>query len=232
VFAVIRWLLPVFPAMSTKMAPLIIVLSIIGMLYASLIAMRQDDLKRLVAYSSIAHIGLMCAALFVQNEAGYNGVLIQMFNHGINIIGLWIVIDLIEQQTGIRKMSQLGGLAQQTPGLAIMLVIIALANIALPLTNGFVGEFLMFNGLFQYNPWYAFFAGISIILAAVYTLGMIQKVFYGESKTLTVMADVKVNQAVAMISIIVLVVALGVFPKPILQLAQQGLDGVVSFAIK
>lgn len=231
-FAVIRWLLPIFPAMSNKMAPLIIVLSIIGMLYASLIAMRQDDLKRLVAYSSIAHIGLMCAALFVTNQAGYDGVLIQMFNHGINIIGLWIVIDLIEQQTGIRKMSQLGGLAQQAPTLAVLLVVIALANIALPLTNGFVGEFLMFNGLFQYNPWYAAIAGISIILAAVYTLGMIQKVFYGESKGLAALKDVKMNQAVAMISIIVLVIALGVYPKPILQLTQQGLDGIITFATK
>jgi len=222
----------VFPEMSTKMAPLIIIFSIIGMLYASLIAMRQDDLKRLVAYSSIAHIGLMCAALFVKNQAGYNGVLIQMFNHGINIIGLWIVIDLIEQQTGIRKMSELGGLALKAPTLAILLVVIALANIALPLTNGFVGEFLMFNGLFQYNPWYAFFAGISIILAAVYTLGMIQKVFYGEGNKSLSFRDVKINQAAAMIAIIVMVLALGVFPKPILQLTQQGLDGIVSFALK
>jgi NADH-quinone oxidoreductase subunit M len=194
--------------------------------------MRQDDLKWLVAYSSIAHIGLMCAALFVQNQVGYDGVLIQMFNHGINIIGLWIVIDLIEQQTGIRKMSQLGGLAKQAPTLAILLVVIALANIALPLTNGFVGEFLMFNGLFQFNPWFAFFAGISIILAAVYTLGMIQKVFYGERAALVNFKDVSVNQAAAMIAIVVMVIALGVFPKPILQLTQQGLVGIVSFAVK
>jgi NADH-quinone oxidoreductase subunit M len=231
-FAVIRWLLPVFPEMSTKMAPLIIVLSITGILYASLIAIKQDDLKRLVAYSSIAHIGLMCAALFVQNQIGYDGVLIQMFNHGINIIGLWIVIDLIEQQTGIRKMSQLGGLARQAPALAILLVVIALANIALPLTNGFVGEFLMFNALFQYNPWYAFAAGIGIILAAVYTLGMIQKVFYGENNGLVTLKDVKANQAFALISIIILVISLGVFPKPILQLTQQGLNGIITFATK
>lgn len=231
-FAVIRWLLPVFPEMSTRMAPLIIVFCIIGMLYASLIAMRQDDLKRLVAYSSIAHIGLMCAALFVKNQVGYDGVLIQMFNHGINIIGLWIVIDLIEQQTGIRKMSQLGGLAQKAPTLAILLVVIALANIALPLTNGFVGEFLMFNGLFQYNPWYAFAAGISIILAAVYTLGMIQKVLYGENISLPAFKDVKPNQAFAMVAIIALIIALGIFPKPILQLTEQGLNGIVTFAMK
>ena len=219
VFAVIRWLLPLFPEQSTALAHVIIVLSIIGMLYASLIAIRQDDLKRLVAYSSIAHIGLMCAALFVQNQSGTQGVLIQMFNHGINIIGMWIVIDLIEQQTGIRKMSQLGGLAMQAPRLAILLVIVALANIGLPLTNGFVGEFLMFNGLFQYNIWYAVVAGITIILAAVYTLGMIQKVFYGESNGTLLVKDIRVNESFALILIVIMILAFGVYPKPLLQLA-------------
>jgi NADH-quinone oxidoreductase subunit M len=214
------------------MAHIIIVFCIIGMLYASLIAIRQDDIKRLVAYSSIAHIGLMCAALFVQNQSGYDGVLIQMFNHGINIIGLWIVIDLIEQQTGIRKMSQLGGLATQAPSLAILLVVVALANIALPLTNGFIGEFLMFSGLFQYNIWYAVVAGISIILAAVYTLGMIQKVFYGDGNGTLVVKDIRTNEAVALIAIVIMIIVLGVFPKPLLQLTQQGLNGIVSFAIK
>ena len=231
-FAVIRWLIPLFPQMSISMAHIIIVFCIIGMLYASLIAIRQDDIKRLVAYSSIAHIGLMCAALFVQNQSGYDGVLIQMFNHGINIIGLWIVIDLIEQQTGIRKMSQLGGLAAQAPSLAILLVVVALANIALPLTNGFIGEFLMFSGLFQYNIWYAVVAGISIILAAVYTLGMIQKVFYGDGNGTLVVKDIRTNEAVALIAIVIMIIVLGVFPRPLLQLTQQGLNGIVSFAIK
>lgn len=216
-FAVVRWLLPVFPAMSSQMAHIVIVLCIIGMLYASLIAIRQDDIKRLIAYSSIAHIGLMCAALFVQNEIGYQGVMIQLFNHGINIIGLWIVVDLIEQQTGIRKMSQLGGLAEQAPKLAIALVVVALANIALPLTNAFVGEFLMFNGLYQYNVWYAVAAGISIILAAVYTLGMIQKVFFGTGNGVQV-KDISLNEVLALSAIIIMIVALGVYPKPMLQL--------------
>ena len=111
--------------------------------------------------------------------------MIQMFNHGINVIGLWIVANVIEQQFGTRKISELGGLAQKAPALAILLVVMALANIALPLTNAFVGEFLMFNGLFQHNVWMAGVAGISIILAAVYTLNMIQKVFFGNTVTLT-----------------------------------------------
>jgi NADH-quinone oxidoreductase subunit M len=208
------------------MAEIVIVLCIIGMLYASLIAMRQDDIKRLVAYSSIAHIGLMCAALFVNNDLGYNGAVMQMFNHGINIIGLWIVIDLIEQQTGIRKMSQLGGLAQQAPTLAIMLVVVALANIALPLTNAFVGEFLMFSGLFKYNIWYTVIAGISIILAAVYTLGMIQKVFYGEKNNALVVKDLQITQVLALSLIIIMILVFGVYPKPMLQLGETALQNI------
>lgn len=219
-FAVIRWLLPVFPDMSDKMANIIIIFSIIGMLYASLIAMKQDNIKRLIAYSSIAHIGLMSAGLFAGNTVAYNGVLVQMFNHGINIIGLWIVVDIIEQQTGIRKMSELGGLAQQAPRLTIMLVIVALANIALPLTNGFIGEFMMFTGLYQYNPWYAVVAGVSIIFAAVYTLGMIQKVFYGELNTAVKVVDLKAMQWLALALIVAMIFVAGVYPKPLLQLGE------------
>ena len=227
-FAVIRWLMPVFPDMSAKMANIVIIFCIIGMLYASLIAMRQNDIKRLVAYSSIAHIGLMCAALFVNNSLGYNGAVIQMFNHGINIIGLWIVVDLIEQQTGIRKMSELGGLAAQAPALAIALVIVALANIALPLTNAFVGEFLMFGGLFQYNKWYAVLAGLSIIFAAVYTLSMIQKVFFGEQKPSLKLADLKPIHTLALGLLIVMILVMGVYPKPMLQMGQSTLTQLMA----
>ncbi|MEJ7589610.1 MAG: NADH-quinone oxidoreductase subunit M [Ferruginibacter sp.] len=173
-FGVIRWVLPLFPAAVHQFENVVIGLSVLGMIYASLVAIRQDDLKRLVAYSSIAHIGLMCAAVFTTQQMALEGVMIQMFSHGINIIGLWIVIDLIEKQTGTRKISELGGVAHQAPVLTILLVVIAFANIALPLTNAFVGEFMMFGGLFKFNIWYAAVAGLSIILAAVYTLNMVQ----------------------------------------------------------
>lgn len=231
-FAVIRWLLPVFPEMSAKMGSVVIVLSIIGILYASLIAMRQDDIKRLIAYSSIAHIGLMSAALFAGTQTGYDGVLVQMFNHGINIIGLWIVVDIIEQQTGIRKMSELGGLARTAPGLTIALVIIAFANIALPLTNAFVGEFLMFNGLWEKNVWYAVLAGISVILAAVYTLGMIQKVFLGEKKAGLALVDINVTQTLALAVIVGLIFLAGIYPKTLFEVGETGLKTVVAIATK
>ncbi|BAV08957.1 NADH dehydrogenase subunit M [Filimonas lacunae] len=226
-YAVIRWVLPVFPDAVAKFDHLVIVFCVIGILYASLIAIRQDDIKRLIAYSSIGHIGLMAAAIFAHQQVGLQGVMVQMFNHGINVIGLWIVADAVEQQLGTRKFSQLGGLAQKAPGLAILLVVMAFANIALPLTNAFVGEFMMFNGLFRYNIWLAAVAGISIILAAVYTLGMVQKVFYGELAPAAANAtdsNISVKLVLALLAIGIIV--LGVYPQPVIQLTNDTVQAV------
>ena len=222
VFALLRWLIPIFPQAVLKFDDIIIGLSVVGMLYASIIAMKQDDLKRLVAYSSIAHIGLMCAAVFSANRLGMQGVMIQMFSHGINIIGMWIVVDLIEKQTGCRKISQLGGIAQKAPALTILLVIIALANIALPLTNAFAGEFLMFSGLFKFNVWYASAAGISIVLAAVYTLNMVKNVFYGEVNSLTgLVKEINIPEKIVLVLIVVVIFAMGIFPQPFIDLTKD-----------
>lgn len=228
-FGVIRWLLPIFPAAVARYDHIVILLSVTGILYASLIALRQDDLKRLVAYSSIAHIGLMCAAVFSTKEIGLQGVMIQMFNHGINIIGLWIVIELIERQLGVRKISQLSGIANKAPGLTIALVVIAFANIALPLTNAFVGEFMMFSGLFRYSIWYAAIAGLSIILAAVYTLNMIQNVFYGKTNGITaVIKDISWNEKIVLGIIMILIFAIGIHPQPFFNLATDTVTTVLA----
>ncbi len=221
-FGVIRWLLPMFPQAVLKFDMIVIMLSVIGILYASLIAVRQDDLKRLVAYSSIAHIGLMCATIFTTKQIGMEGVMIQMFNHGINIIGLWIVIELIEKQLGVRKISELSGVAHDAPILTIMLVVIAFANIALPLTNSFVGEFMMFSGLFQFNVWFAVAALISIILAAVYTLNMVQKVFYGQANPLAAtIKEISVNEQIALGIIVVAIFVTGIYPQPLFDLTND-----------
>jgi len=226
-FAVIRWVLPMVPGAVKGHSLFIIILSVIGMVYASLIAIKQDDIKRLIAYSSIAHIGLMCAAIFTQNQIGLEGVMIQMFNHGINVIGLWIVADVIEQQLGTRKFSELGGLAQKAPTLAILLVVMALANVALPLTNAFVGEFLLFNGLFQYNIWIAAVAGISIILSAVYTLNMIQKIFYGNTVEKTNNAvEIDFNVQVVLSVLVVMVLVMGVYPQPMIDLTKDTVNAI------
>ena len=228
-FGVIRWLLPIFPAAVLKFDNVVIGLSVIGIVYASLIAIKQDDLKRLVAYSSIAHIGLMSAALFTTKEIAIEGVMIQMFNHGINIIGLWIVIDLIEKQLGVRKISQLGGLAYKAPALTIMLVVIALANIALPLTNAFVGEFMMFSGLFRFSIWYTVAAGISIILAAVYTLNMVKNVFYGESNALTAsVKDISLNEKMVLSVVVVTIFLVGIYPQPFFDLTKNAVSFITT----
>jgi NADH-quinone oxidoreductase subunit M len=227
VFAVIRWILPMFPHAAAESANLVIILSIIGMIYASLIAIRQDDIKRMIAYSSIAHIGLMSAAMFTNNQTAMDGVMIQMFSHGVNVVGLWIIADLIEKQLGTRSMSQLGGLAQKAPVMAILLVVMSLANVALPLTNAFIGEFLMFNGLFQYNMVMAAIAGISIILAAVYTLNMVQRVIYGELNVVTEKAtDIPFNIKLALVIITLLVLVFGIFPQPLLNLTGDSVSAL------
>lgn len=228
IFAVIRWILPVFPDSVTRFDHIIIGLSLIGMIYASLIAIKQDDLKRFVAWSSIAHIGLMCAAIFTKSDIGLQGVMIQMFSHGINIIGMWIVVDLIEKQTGTRKISELGGIAHQAPALTIFLVIIALANIALPLTNAFVGEFMMFSGLFKFSMVYTSVALVSIILAAVYTLNMVQKVFYGEANTITLqMQDISGNQKFILSVLVIFIFLFGVYPQPLFELTKDTVSAIL-----
>ena len=222
VFAVIRFILPIFPEAVNRFDNVVIGLSLIGMIYASLIAIKQDDLKRFVAWSSIAHIGLMCAAIFTRNEMGLKGVMIQMFSHGINIIGMWIVVDLIEKQTGTRKISELGGIAHKAPALTIFLVVIALANIALPLTNAFVGEFMMFSGLFKFSMIFTAFALISIILSAVYTLNMVQKVFYGESNSITEkMMEISWHQKLILTILVIFIFLFGIFPQPVIDLTKD-----------
>lgn len=227
-FGVIRWLIPVFPLATIHFSHIVMILSIIGIIYASCIAMVQDNLKKLVAYSSIAHIGLMCASLFAMNEVSVQGVMLQMFNHGINIVGLWIVVDIVEKQTGIKAISQLGGIATKAPLLTIMLVVIALANIALPLTNAFTGEFLMFSGLYSFNGWYAAFAGTGIILAAVYTLNMIQKIFYGDVNTVTEsVRDISWNEKLILGIIVCIIFIIGVYPQPLIELTKMAVDNLV-----
>jgi NADH-quinone oxidoreductase subunit M len=236
VFAVLRWVLPVLPVASYQWGDIVMTLSVIGIIYASLIALRQDDLKRLIAYSSIAHIGLMAATIFAETKIGLQGVMMQMFNHGINIIGMWIVVEAIERKLGTRKLSELGGLAQKAPALAILLVVVAFANISLPLTNAFVGEFMMFTGIFsstitEYNVVFTVVALISIILSAAYTLRMIQKVFFGPTSNLTEVAtDIRIHEKLALSLVVIMIIAFGVYPQPLLNLTNGFVDTLLKEA--
>lgn len=230
-YGVIRWLIPVAPEGVALWGNTIITLSVIGIIYASCIAIVQTDMKRLIAYSSIAHMGLMSAAAFAQTNTGMHGLMVQMFNHGINITGMWVIVSMVEERWGTRDMTKLGGMASTAPKMAIAMVIIALANIALPLTNGFIGEFMLFNGLFQsaspYHITFMVLAGIGIILGAVYTLNMVQKTAYGEAVEMTVSKDITTNEFAGLAIIIGIIIILGVYPKPLLDMTA----GVVQMMI-
>ena len=231
-FGIIRWVWPVLPDAFHVWGDVTMGLAVAGVLYASILAIQQDDVKRLIAYSSIAHMGLMVMAAFSENRLAMQGVMMQMFNHGINIIGMWVVVELIERQFGTRKLSQLGGIAQKAPALTALLVIVALANVALPLTNSFVGEFLIFNGIWNaitpYKILFAVLAGLSIILGAVYTLNMIQKIFYGNTNTLTENArDIHLNEKLVLGVLVVVIISSGVYPQPLLNLTNGFVDGLL-----
>lgn len=228
VFGMIRWLLPVFPAAVAKYNHFVIVLCVIGILYASCIALYQNDLKRFVAWSSIAHLGLMGAAIFSVNSLGLQGVMLEMLNHGINILALWIIVDIIEKKTGVRKISELSGLALKSPALAIFLVIIAFANVALPLSNSFVSEFLMLNGLFEFNKWFAAFACLGIVLSAAYMLAMVQKTFYGKTNALTEqVSKISAGQGIVLFVLVIAVLALGIYPEPVIHLTQSTVTNIL-----
>jgi len=228
-FGVLRWLLPMFPLAVKEFNTVIVIVIVAGMVYASFIAIYQDSIKRLIAYSSIAHIGLMAAGAFTLKDSAIHGLTLQMFNHGINIVALWVVADIVERQTGATRISQLGGIARKAPILTIFLVIAAFANIALPLTNAFVGELMIFNGLFQFKPWIAAFAGLSIILSAVYTLNMIKNVFYGEPVAATsTFTDINRIQGLALTVLTVLIFVVGVYPDPFFKLIHETVGLIVN----
>lgn len=225
-FAVLKWLIPFFPDGFIALQTTILILSLIGILYGSIIAFKQTNIKRMIAYSSIAHIGLMAMGIFSNNTEGYDAAVLQMFNHGINIAGLWFVVWLIEKNYGTQDMTQMGKLAQWAPSITIMLVLISLANIGLPLTNAFIGEFMLFHAIMQsaheYHIWFMVLAGLGIILAAVYTLNMIQKVAYLQTETNVEgrTFQVSTGQWIVLIIIAIIILVLGVYPQLILQLIQ------------
>lgn len=215
-FATVKWVIPVLPLGVDYFTNAVIILSLIGLVYASFLAMVQTDIKRLIAYSSIAHIALMNIGIFVQSPEATNGLIIQMFNHGINITGLWLIVSFLEQRYGTRDLKNYGGLATSAPKMAIALVIIAFANISLPLTNAFVGEFMLFHGIFMSSlackVTYMIVAGLGIILGAIYTLNMVQKVAYGDVKMDNI-SDVSRNEWFTLIVVIALIILLGVYPS-------------------
>lgn len=218
-YGVIRWLIPLTPDVLAVHGTIAMVLGVIGLLYGSVIAIMQQEVKRLIAYSSMAHVGLMAAAAFALNADATKGVIIQMLSHGIVVVGLFFVADIIVRRTGTLQLSALGGIAKVAPRFAIFFMVVMLGAVALPLTSGFVGEFLMLIGLYQFNVWIAAFATISVILGAVYMFRLYQRSMYGETTAATQnFEDIKGLELFVAIVIVVLIMVLGLYPKIILNL--------------
>lgn len=225
IYGVIRWLLPIVPAGVQDWGTTAIVLSIIGVVYASLIAFTQKNAKRLVAYSSIAHVGIISAGIFALNVQGLQGSMVQMLSHGINVVGLFFVLDIIFSRVKTNKLAELGGIAKEAPKLAIAFLIIVLGTVALPGTNGFIGEFLLLVGIFQFNIWAVVFAGLSVIFGAVYMFRMYQQIMLGKTNEVTVgFKDIRGSEQLVLIIICALIIILGVYPKPILHLSEASVQ--------
>lgn len=228
VYGAIRWMVPLAPEAMHTLAPTFMVLAVTGIVYASLIAVKQSDLKRLIAYSSIAHVGLIAAGVLAWNKAGLQGSLIQMLNHGINVVGLFFVVDLIERRLGTRSLADMGGIAKSAPKFAALFMIIMLGSVAVPLTNGFPGEFLLLNGVWNYNFWMGAVAGLTIIFGAVYMLRAYGLVMFGEANRDTAnFADVEGREQLVLGVIAVLVLLLGFFPSWILNLTDGSVGRIL-----
>ena len=230
IYGMIRWMIPICHNAIQQWGGVAMILAITGIVYASLIAIKQSDMKQLVAYSSIAHVGLIAAGVFSLTTLAMQGAVIQMVSHGINIVGLFIVIDLIEQRTGTRTVSELGGIALKAPRLAVFFMIILLGSIALPLTNGFIGEFLLLLGIFAYSKLISAIAGLTIIFSAVYMLWMYQRTMLGKTNEFTEnIRDLSWTEMATLIPLVIMIFWIGLFPGLFLDMALPDVQKILWF---
>jgi NADH-quinone oxidoreductase subunit M len=227
-YGLIRWLLPVVPLGLQQWGHLAILLSVIGIVYASCIAIVQKDFKRLIAYSSIAHVGLISAGILAANVQGVQGAMIQMLSHGVNVVGLFFIVDIIQQRTQTREIAALGGIRNVNPQFAVLFLIVLLGSVALPLTNGFIGEFLLLNGVYQYSAGFAAFAGLSVILGAVYMLRSYQSIMLGETNVITAsFSPLSGSEKAVLVILCAAIIAFGIYPKPLLDIAEPSVIKLV-----
>jgi NADH-quinone oxidoreductase subunit M len=227
IYGVIRWLIPVVPAGVAEWSQTAVVLSVIGIVYASCIAIVQKDLKRLIAYSSIAHVGLISAGIFTLDKIGMQGAMIQMISHGIIIVALFYIIDIIIHRTATQEIASLGGIRNVAPRFTTVFVIIMLGSVALPLTSGFIGEFLLISSIFRYQMAIGAVAGLTMILGAVYMLRGFQNTVLGETTTLTkTFTDLDTNEKLVLYPLVVMVLIIGVYPTPLMNISEAAVDNL------
>ena len=226
-YSVIRWQLPIAPDAAKEYMPILIGLSIAGVIYGSVVALRQKDLKKLLAYSSLAHVGLIAAGCYTLTADGLNGAVYQMIAHGFVIVGLFFAAEVIFRRLETRKIDELGGIRSQASGFTSMFMILVLGSVALPGTYNFVGEFTVLYSLSQVNIWFAVIGGTTIILGAYYMLKMFQNVMLGETNT-KVFKDVTVNEAIVFVAIIGFLLFFGLYPKPINDLVNPAIKEILA----
>lgn len=235
-YCFIRWVIPLFPEATAHYGWIFIVAGVIGIVYGALVAMVQPDVKKLIAYSSVSHMGYIVIGLFTMNVYGLNGALYQMLNHGISTGALFILIGMIYERTHSREIAKYGGLASALPIFTIAFVIVTMSSIAVPMTNGFVGEFLILLGSFQYHWSVAAFAVTGVVLGAAYMLWMVKRVFFGPKGEIVTHAehdkehalhDLDAREIAVLIPLVLMIFWMGLFPNDFMKYAKPSVDYLI-----
>ena len=228
-YGLVRFGLYLFPEASVHFAPLMITLGVIGIIYGAIAAAMQRDLKRLVAYSSVAHLGFIVIGTFALNTEGLTGGVLQMVNHGVSTGALFLLVGMIYERRHTREISELGGLQKPAPLLAAVFMVVMLSSVGLPGLNGFVGELLVLLGAFNAHRWWAVVAAAGVILAAVYLLWAYQRVFHGPATGANAETpDLRWREGLVMAPFIAAIVFMGVYPKPVIERIEPAVDAIIA----
>ncbi|MEL6817828.1 MAG: NADH-quinone oxidoreductase subunit M [Pseudomonadota bacterium] len=229
-YGFIRFSLGMFPLASADLAWIVFLLSVIAIIYTSLVAMMQSDMKKLIAYSSVAHMGFVTMGIFAANAQGVEGAIYQMLSHGLISGALFLCVGVVYDRLHTREIAAYGGLVQNMPAYALVFMVFTMANVGLPGTSGFVGEFLTLMGLFQVNTWFAVFATTGVILSAGYALWLYRRIIFGvlEKETLKSMLDLNLRERSMLITLAVLVIYFGVYPAPVLDVLGPSVDALLT----
>jgi NADH-quinone oxidoreductase subunit M len=225
-YSVIRWQLPIAPLAAKEYMNIFIGLGIAGVIYGSIVALRQRDIKKLLAYSSLAHVGLIAAGTYALNIDGLRGAVLQMMAHGFVVVGLFFAAEIIFRRFETRTISEMGGIRAQAPVFASMFMILVFASVSLPSTFNFIGEFTVLYALFQIDIWFSILGGLTIILGAYYMLKLYQHSMLGETNTKK-FKDVTLSEGLVMVSIIGVIMFFGLYPKPLTDLITPSLETIL-----
>jgi NADH-quinone oxidoreductase subunit M len=228
-YGLLRFAFPLFPAAAVALAPYLAFLAVVGIVYGALVAMVQPDLKKLVAYSSVSHLGFVVLGICAMTVEGVEGAVYQMLNHGVSTGGLFIIVGMLSDRRHTRLISEFGGIKAPAPRLVAAFLLITLSSIALPGLNGFVGEFLILLGTFQWNPRFAVFAATGVILSAVYMLWMFQRINYGPitNEANRNMPDLSRRETWILVPLIAAAVVMGVAPTRFLKAMEPAVQRIV-----